>query len=88
LEAVQSISQDFNPADLSIGEVRNKLAGSLKDFSTKTSIAIKRLYAGPKRAKEIHRGSDLSGSENEGLLDIENGSLPEGPNETVFLIYL
>ena len=64
---------------------RGALASSLKDFTQSSSRAIKRLYAGPRREKGIYEDIDYeSGEEPVAKLD----EVGEGPNETVFLIYL
>ena len=63
----------------------------MKEFNGSATRAIKRLYAGPKREKEVYHdrdsGSSESGSDsgNEGTEDLEEST---GPNETVFLVYL
>lgn len=63
----------------------------MKEFNVSATRAIKRLYAGPKREKEVYHekdsGSSESGSDsgNEGTEDLEEST---GPNETVFLVYL
>jgi hypothetical protein len=63
--------------------ITSNLASSLETFTKSTSTAIKRLYAGPRRAKGIYH--DSSDSSDEGSDQEEHG---QGPNETVFLIYL
>jgi hypothetical protein len=66
----------------------------LKQFNESASRAIKRLYAGPKREKEIYDSdsdsdaSDEAGTgsdEDEGTKNLDETT---GPNETVFLVYL
>jgi hypothetical protein len=69
-----------------VRHVRDNLASSLDKFTTSSSIAIRRLYAAPRRRKNIMsepREGDLDGEYGADL----NGALV-GPNETVFLIYL
>lgn len=86
LEGVQSVSRRSDP-DIDVADIRNKLAASLRNFSKRSSIAIKLLYAGPKRAKGIYEDSDSSDDEPTIRRAVEDDST-NGPNETVFLIYL
>jgi hypothetical protein len=72
--------------------LRSALETSLKQFNESASRAIKRLYAGPKREKEIY-DSDSDDSDEVGTASDEDEptkNLDEstGPNETVFLVYL
>jgi len=87
LEAVQSVSRRSDQVDIDVADIRNKLAASLRNFSKRSSIAIKLLYAGPKRAKGIYEDSDSSDDEPTIRRGVEDDST-DGPNETVFLIYL
>jgi hypothetical protein len=74
--------------------LRGALETSLKQFNESASRAIKRLYAGPKREKEIYDSDsdsdDSDGAETESEEDEATKNLDEstGPNETVFLVYL
>lgn len=92
LEAVQSISKRKHQTGDGVSDLRHKLASSLRKFNVCSSRAIKRLYAGPRRQKGVYEHSIGSESEDEHdskssvSIDIEDHD--EGPNETVFLIYL
>jgi len=85
LEAVQAATkQSSAPAELSSS--RTALASSLKDFTQSSSRVIKQLYAGPKRERGLYEDSD-----DDTPVDAttpELGEMADGPNETVFLIYL
>lgn len=90
LDAVQSLSRSVEHVDLP--QLRGALETSLKAFNESATRAIKRLYAGPKREKEVYDSdSDSDGSdeiewdEDEGTQNLDEST---GPNETVFLVYL
>ncbi|WRT68516.1 uncharacterized protein IL334_005492 [Kwoniella shivajii] len=95
LEAVQALSQDdSHQPSVNLVSIRENLAKSLKDFSTSSSRAIKRVYAGPQRKRGIYESdpdsdsssiSETSSSEEDG--DLDKGNVIGGPNETVFLVY-
>ncbi|OCF31531.1 hypothetical protein I316_06730 [Kwoniella heveanensis BCC8398] len=96
LEAVQALShQSIHKASIDLPSIQENLATALADFSESSSGAIKRVYAGPRRARgvyEIDSDSDCAfdpagdgASEVSDLRDEEG--LEEGPNETVFLVY-
>ncbi|KAK6910779.1 hypothetical protein I203_104811 [Kwoniella mangroviensis CBS 8507] len=102
LEAVQLLSQhDLYKSPVDLAEIRENLAKSLKDFSSSSSRAIKRVYAGPKRRRGIYESDSESSedddpdssstSENEEDKekneDLNKGNIIGGPNETVFLVY-
>lgn len=78
LGALQTLSLDTG-AQVNIPRLRDRLSVALRDFNLSATRAIKRLYAGPKREKELHHDQTE---------DSENGEGDEGPNETVFLVYL
>ena len=88
---MQKISSKKDHDVQELAGIRSKLGTSLKDFNKCSSTAIKRLYAGPRRAKGIYEDSDSDSSTDGGHehehVDIDVESV-EGPNETVFLIYL
>lgn len=65
---------------------RSTLASSLKDFTRSSSIAIKRLYAGPRRERGIYE--DCEGVSDSEEISPAWDEVGEGPNETVFLLYL
>lgn len=77
-----------------MAQIRQNLAASIRVFTRCSSKAIKRLYAGPKREQGIYGGDtghdpdsdDESHNAEHFKVDID--SLSDGPNETVFLIYL
>ena len=88
MEAVQSLSAS---GEADIPALRSALERSLSEFNGSATRAIKRLYAGPKREKEVYHDRDSDSSEsrsdsgNEGTEDLDEST---GPNETVFLVYL
>ncbi|GFZ50881.1 hypothetical protein JCM24511_08639 [Saitozyma sp. JCM 24511] len=89
LDAVQTLSRTETDPQLDLPGIRESLARSLKEFTRSSSTAIKRLYAGPRRAKGVYEdGSSSSGEEgDDGDSVDELDELADGPNETVFLIY-
>jgi hypothetical protein len=91
LEAVQSISSRKHHDAEELTRIRSELGTALKEFNKCSSTAIKRLYAGPRRAKGIYEDSGSDSSSESGR-DHEHAEIDaesfEGPNETVFLIYL
>ncbi len=70
-----------NP-NVDLAATRERLRTSLVLFSQTSSSAIKRLYAGPRREQGVYERD----SEDEDLPAL--GEIIDGPNETVFSIYL
>lgn len=68
--------------DIDLIKTRHRLESSLATFSQSSSAAIKRLYAGPRREQGVYERD----TEDEDLPAI--GEIVDGPNETVFTIYL
>ncbi|WWC71453.1 uncharacterized protein I206_105409 [Kwoniella pini CBS 10737] len=101
LEAVQLLSQhELHKSAVDLITIRADLAQSLQVFSSSSSRAIKRVYAGPKRRRGIYESdsdtsdgetssiSSISESEaNEKHEDLDKGNIIGGPNETIFLVY-
>lgn len=89
LEAVQALSlTDGDSVDLS--RLRNQLSTSLREFNQSATRAIKRLYAGPRREKEFqsdHDNGHVPDHARSPELETDDDQA-EGPNETVFLVYL
>ena len=92
LDAVQAASIGTSHDDTELAEIRQALATSLRAFTKCSSKAIKRLYAGPKRAKGVYEDTESEDSDVDDHLDnhltADLDGLHHGPNETVFLIYL
>lgn len=85
LQAVQAFSlTDGDQVDIS--RLRNGLSTALREFNQSATRAIKRLYAGPRREKEFLSSHD-TGHERSPELETDEDQV-EGPNETVFLVYL
>lgn len=85
-EALQAISGNSAATVEAFEKIRSDLAAKLKLFSRSSGRAIKRLYAGPKRAKEVLEDG-IDNSDDEDSQPENTPSPSEGPNETVFLIY-
>lgn len=88
LNSIQAIIRDNSSETTNLVDIRTDLNTALRDFTQSSSRAIKRLYAGPRREQGIYDTSlsEESGEEDEKSTD--SGSHMEGPNETVFLLYL
>lgn len=82
LEALQTLSIGSGDK-VNIPDLRDRLSLALRDFNSSATRAIKRLYAGPKRENGVHPNAL---GMDEGDLDKEEAD--DGPNETVFLVYL
>ncbi|WVF67567.1 hypothetical protein IAT40_002325 [Kwoniella sp. CBS 6097] len=96
LEAVQALSHhSIHQSSIDLLTIQENLATALADFSESSSRAIKRVYAGPRRARGVYESDSDSdcafdpagdGASEVSNLQSEEG-LEEGPNETVFLVY-
>lgn len=71
--------------NIDLPDTRSKLNIALQTFSHTSSSAIKNLYAGPRREQGVYHNS-REDSEDEDLPPL--GDSLDGPNETVFLMYL
>ncbi|WVQ95062.1 hypothetical protein IAU59_002154 [Kwoniella sp. CBS 9459] len=96
LEAVQALSRhSIHQSSIDLLTIQEDLAKALADSSESSSRAIKRVYAGPRRAKGVYESDSDSecafdpagdgASEVSDLRSVEGQE--EGPNETVFLVY-
>jgi hypothetical protein len=88
LDAVQALSRTETEPLLDLAGIRESLALALKEFNRSSSAAIKRLYAGPRRAKGVYEDGRDSSSDDEKDEVEELDEVADGPNEAVFLIYL
>jgi hypothetical protein len=90
LDAVHALSSSSSAHQVDLGVLRQHLKTSLGEFNTSAGRAIKRLYAGPRRAKGYHHHSSSGSDDSQADVDAveRSGGKPDGPNETVFLIYL
>ena len=89
LDCVEAVTHKALEHQVDLAEVRSELAKSLKNFNRASSRAIKRLYAGPRRAKGVYEDGDSSNdssSAEDEVVDLEDYT--HGPNETVFFVYL
>lgn len=84
LEAVEGLfTSSGNTGHTALGPLRTTLAEQIRTFTRSSSVAIKRLYAGPRRRKEIYQDSgDSSSSESEGDGPTAHHS-PEGHSDGV-----
>ncbi|ODO11174.1 hypothetical protein I350_01778 [Cryptococcus amylolentus CBS 6273] len=63
LEAVQALARVDQTPQINLSAIRADLVKALNDFSRYSSKAIKRIYAGPRREREVWEKSSSSGSE-------------------------
>ncbi|WVQ72128.1 hypothetical protein IAR50_001673 [Cryptococcus sp. DSM 104548] len=73
LEAVQALARADQTPQINLSAIRANLSASLNDFSKYSSRAIKRIYAGPRKEREIYAKSTSESDESSSSSDGENG---------------